>query len=145
MPMRSFWLGLFAFICACSAAQAVADRELEAKQSADAWLVYLDEGKYTEALTLCAPELRQSVRPNEWSEGLKEVRAPLGTVKQRRLQRLFATNVLPGNIEGDFVVVNYRTEFTGREGAVEEILILTPGKATEGEADPWLVTSYYLE
>lgn len=126
-------------------AHAVADRELVAKQAADAWLVYIDEGKYAEALSVAAPELRESITRKDWMTGLNQVRKPLGKVESRRLERLFATVVLPGGIEGDFIIVNFRTKFEGREEPAEEILIMSPAEVVEGQPETWLVTSYYIE
>lgn len=126
-------------------AHAVADRELVAKQAAEAWLVYIDEGKYAEALSVAAPDLRESISRKDWMTGLNQVRQPLGAVESRKLQRLFATSVLPGGVEGDFIVVNFRTKFSDREEPANEILIMTPADPTEGQPENWLVTSYYIE
>ncbi len=126
-------------------AHGVADRELVAKQAAETWLVFVDEGKYAEALVKTAPELREEITKQAWVDGLKMVRTPLGEVNQRKLQRLFATSVLPGNIEGDFVVVNFRTVFAGREEPANEILVMTPGPTATDGAETWQVLSFYIE
>lgn len=128
-----------------STAIAVPEQELLAKQAADSWLAYIDDGKYHEALSLAAPDLREGITKKAWADGLHDVRSPLGAVKQRRLQRLFATSVLPGNIEGDFVVVNFRTTFALREEPANEILILTPVQVNDSGKETWQVMSFYIE
>lgn len=132
-------------LLAAPLAHAVATRELAAKQSADAWLVLIDGGKYAEALEKASPELREDIGKQTWVDGLEQVRTPLGEVKERKLARLFATSVLPGNVEGDFVVVNFRTTFAGRAEPANEILVMTTGPAASDGTETWEVLSFYIE
>lgn len=132
---------LFVF---CHLANAVADREVTAKEAALAWLPLVDEGKYGDALEKTAPNFRESVKKEDWVSGLNEVRKSLGSVNKRNLQRLFATPVLPGGPEGDYVIVNFRTAFEGRDEAVDEIVVMSASRNSDG-TDLWEVVGYYID
>ncbi|WOO41283.1 DUF4019 domain-containing protein [Rubellicoccus peritrichatus] len=125
-------------------AHAVADREIAAKEAALAWLPLIDEEKYAEALEITAPQFREEMKKEDWVSGLGQVRQPLGSVDKRILQRLFATPVLPGGPEGDYVIVNFRTSFVGREEAVDEIVVMSASQDADG-SDLWQVVGYYID
>lgn len=135
----------YAFLCLLPLSlQAVADRELAAREAADRWLVLIDGGQYNAALDAAAPSFRKSIKREEWNDGLKQVRAPMGAVKKRTLKRLFATYLLPDAPEGDYMVVTYRTTFADRVEPRDEIIILANEKDAGSEAE-WLVLSYFIE
>ena len=141
MIMRLFIF--IAFFSICQLGYAVADREIAAKQAASAWLPLVDEGKYERALEKTDSALRDRIQLKDWVAGLSKARTPLGSVRKRNLQRLFATPVLPDAPEGDYVVVNFRTVFEGREEPADEIVIMAASLKADG-TDDWQVVGYYI-
>lgn len=124
---------------------AVADREIQAKETALTWLALIDEGKYAEALDQADPHLRESIERQAWVDGLTQVRKPLGQADSRRLLRLFATTLLPEAPEGDYVVVNFRTRYALREDPMNEIIVLSAQEDTPYDNPTWKVIGFYLE
>lgn len=123
-------------------AAAPKDSAAQASQSAglvaDAWLEQVDAGNYEESWRQAAAAFRAAVTGQQWSEAMRAVRAPLGAVRSRKRIAAQYTRQIPGAPQGEYVVVQYLTEFAGRS-ATETV---TPMREADGS---WKVSGYYIQ
>ncbi len=113
--------------------------ENAAEQSAKAWLALVDAGKYGESWSSAAEAFKAVLSQAQWQEALEKVRAPLGKVVSRKLKGAKFTREIPGAPAGEYVVIQYDTDFEKKSGAVETI---TPMKDKGGA---WRVSGYYIK
>lgn len=109
-----------------------------AVEAANRWLALMDAGQAGESWDAAAPILQAAVTRANWIDIGKSVRAPLGEVKSRKLGSSGFTRSLPGVPAGEYVVIEYTTDFAGRAGVVETVV---PMRLPDGS---WKVTTYRL-
>lgn len=105
---------------------------------AQSWLATVDEAKYDDSWRQGAAAFRAVVTAPQWAGAMRTVRAPLGAVKSRKLIAAQYTRSSPGAPEGEYVVVQYLTEFEARS-ATETV---TPMREADGS---WKVSGYYIQ
>ena len=110
-----------------------------ATQAADSWLALLDEAKHADSWTQGAAMFRGAVTPAQWDAALRAVRSPLGAVKSRKLTASSYTRRLPGAPDGEYVVLQYQTDFANRAGVTETV---TPMREPDGS---WKVSGWYVK
>ncbi len=113
--------------------------ETAAEQSAKTWLALVDAGKYGESWSSAAEAFKAAMSQAQWQGALEKVRAPLGKVVSRKLKGAKFTREIPGAPAGEYVVIQYDTDFEKKSGAVETI---TPMKDKDGA---WRVSGYYIK
>lgn len=111
----------------------------KAKVAAQAWLAVTDTGDGAKSWQEAASLFRGAVTQDIWARSLAGVRGPLGAVKSRTLKAATYTRALPGAPEGEYVVVQFATDFDKRAGLTETI---TPMKDKDGA---WRVSGYYIK
>ena len=117
---------------------ATAESSTEAAQRvAAAWLPLIDAGRATESWTAAASVFRDRVSAAQWRESLRSARAPLGAVRKRQLRWAAHTTTLANAPQGDYVVIQYATEFAG--GRAIETVVTT--RDTDGE---WRAAGYFI-
>ena len=109
-----------------------------ATTAAQAWLATVDDAKYEDSWSQGAAAFRSAVTGQQWNDAMRAVRAPLGAVKSRKLLAAQYTRKLPGAPEGEYVVVQYLTEFATKT-ATETV---TPMREADGS---WKVSGYYIQ
>jgi hypothetical protein len=110
-----------------------------ATRAANAWLSELDQAHYAESWDDAAKVFRDAVPKATWVTQAKAVLEPLGSVVHRELKTATFTHSLPGGPDGDYVVIQYDTQFTQKAHAVETV---TPQKDASGV---WHVSGYYIK
>jgi hypothetical protein len=70
---------------------------------------------------------------------VSSVRKPVGEVKSRELVGAKFTTTLPGGPEGEYVVIQFKTNFADKPDSVETI---TPMKDDKGT---WRVSGYFIK
>ena len=113
--------------------------EKAALTSASTWLALVDEGKYSGSWEQAAVYFRNAVTREQWIASLEAVRMPLGRLVARRLKSKQYTKTLPGAPDGEYVVIQYETEFERKRSAVETV---TPMLDRDGQ---WKVSGYYIK
>lgn len=103
------------------------------------WLSLIDNGEYSQAWQEGAKVLQDTVSEQEFAKSVRPVREPLGNVEARTLRGASYTTSLPGAPDGEYVVIQYETDFANKEGAVETI---TPMLDEDGQ---WRVSGYYIK
>lgn len=120
------------------AAPADTDAVEKAKQAAQNWLALVDSSQYAATWEQAAQPFKSAVTKPDWEKAAGSVRTPVGKMEQRVLASAAYTENLPGAPAGQYVVIQYKTQFSKKSAAVETV---TPMKGADGV---WRVTGYYL-
>ena len=107
--------------------------------SAQNWLKTVDSGKYGQAWDQAAEYFKNAVPKANFEESFRGVRSPLGKAMKRSLESAKYTKTLPGAPDGEYVVIQFKTEFENKRESVETI---TPQKEKDGR---WRVSGYYIK
>ncbi len=113
--------------------------EKAALASAGDWLSLVDQGKYSESWDQAAEYFRNAVTKEQWSASLKAVRPPLGKVISRKVKGKQYARALPGAPDGEYVVIQYETQFENKKSATETV---TPMLDKDGK---WKVSGYFIK
>ncbi|MDN4058138.1 DUF4019 domain-containing protein [Massilia sp. YIM B02769] len=133
-----------AFVLSVAAAAAPSVYAQEAPQIAPAteaatrWLAVMDAGKAAEAWDAGAPVMQSAITRDMWNKVGTDARAPLGAVKSRKQTSANFTKTLPGVPDGEYVVIQYATDFANRAGVIETVV---PMRLPDGS---WKVTTYLI-
>lgn len=111
----------------------------QAQTAATSWLALTDASKYGPSWDEAASLFKAAVTKANWESALKGVRAPLGAVKSRKVKTATFTRTLPGAPDGEYVVIQFDTQFEGKAAAVETI---TPMREKDGS---WRVSGYFIK
>ncbi|MBI5442228.1 MAG: DUF4019 domain-containing protein [Deltaproteobacteria bacterium] len=111
----------------------------QAQAAATTWLTLTDAAKYGPSWDEAASLFKAAVTKASWESALKGVRAPLGVVKSRKLRAATFTRTLPGAPDGEYVVIQFDTQFESKAAAVETI---TPMHEKDGS---WRVSGYFIK
>ncbi len=106
--------------------------------AAEQWLTLLDQAQYAGSWREAAAALKTAVREKKWKQTMQPLRAPLGPVVGRKLKSAEFTNDLPGAPEGEYVRVQFATEFANRKSATETV---TTVKEKDGR---WRASAYVV-
>jgi hypothetical protein len=82
---------------------------------------------------------QNAVTKEQWLASLKAVRTPLGKVVVRKLKSKKYARSLPGAPDGEYVVIQYETQFEKKKSAIETV---TPMLDKDGH---WRVYGYYIK
>ena len=115
------------------------DSVSKAQEAATAWLALVDHGSYAASWDKASSIFQSAISQSGWESALKSVRAPLGQVKSRKLKSATYTKTIPGAPEGEYVVIQYETEFANKPGAIETV---TPMREKDGS---WKVSGYFVK
>ena len=142
--MRNRWIVLssaviFISLVFISFLHANPTAEKAALTSTDAWLALVDGGKYSESWDQAAEYFRNAVTKEQWIASLKAVRTPLGKLVSRKPKSKKYTKTLPGAPDGEYVVIEYETQFEKKKSATETV---TPMLDKDGK---WRVSGYYIK
>jgi len=118
-----------------------AQAEKDAEAAARKWLAGVDAGKYGASWEAASSLFRKSMTKTQWEDALAKVRAPLAAVLSRTFKSATYTKTLPGAPEGEYVVIQYDTEFSGHAGG-RMTETVTPAKESDGT---WKVSGYYIK
>lgn len=107
--------------------------------AADRWLKLADADDGAATWSQAASSFQNAVTQSAWVQALKQARQPFGAVKSRKLLSSEFRNSLPGAPPGDYVVIQYETQFEHRERAVETLI---PMREPDGS---WKVSGYFVK
>ncbi|MAD02363.1 MAG: hypothetical protein CMK65_01870 [Pseudoalteromonas sp.] len=114
--MRKMLLLITFLSCFCANAE-----ELEVINRAKSWLVLIDNGQYQQSWQQTDSLFKQAMPQSNWSNVLKQVRVPLGKVILRKNLSLMKYDSLPGTPDGEYVIIQFQSQFMNKEQAVETI------------------------
>ena len=110
-----------------------------AQTAVEAWLSLTDSRNYAESWDAAAGLFKSAITKEKWSEALQTVRAPLGQVKSRTLKGATPTTTPQGAPQGEYVVVQFNTDFEQRSGTTETV---TAFKEKDGT---WRIAGYFIQ
>jgi hypothetical protein len=136
LPLALWLASLTAFVLVPSHAD---DRTDQAVAAAQQWLALVDGGKYAASWQEAAPFFKDKVPEKQWETTIAAVRGPLGEAKSREVLGAQFMKELPGAPAGEYVVIQFKTDFANKPGSIETI---TPIKDAQGA---WRVSGYYIK
>lgn len=116
----------------------IADEKTQAaEQAALGWLALVDTTQYEASWNEAASLFRNQISSSDWSKAVSAARSPLGGVITRNLISAIYATSLPGAPDGEYVVLQFQTDFANKPKAIETV---TPMQ-DEGR---WRVSGYYV-
>lgn len=115
------------------------EAEKLALESAGAWLELVDTGEYGASWQEAAGYFKSAVPKDGWEQAIAGVRSPLGAVVSRKVKSKTYATALPGAPDGEYVVIQYDTDFENKRSAVETV---TPMRESDGT---WRISGYYVK
>jgi hypothetical protein len=113
------------------------DAEEAALDAARDWLALVDDERYAESWTQAAAHFQNAVPQDDWVQKSRGVRQPLGAVVDRSVRSARYATSLPGAPDGEYVVMQFDTQFENKEEAVETVTFVKEGASDAGRsADP---------
>ena len=109
-----------------------------AEVAALSWLALTDSGEYSQSWDRAASIFQGAISRQNWISAVVNVRQPLGKVLSRKVKSALYTRSLPGAPAGEYVVIQYDTQFE-REATASEFV--TPFRDKDGS---WKVSGYYI-
>lgn len=111
----------------------------QAQSAATTWLALTDAAKYGPSWDEASSLFKSAITKGDWETALKGVRGPLGTLKARKVKAATFTRTAPGAPDGEYVVIQFETQFENKAAAVETV---TPMREKDGS---WRVSGYYIK
>ncbi len=121
------------------AAAPVAADTAPAEAAALSWLALVDGGSYGDSYDQAAAFFRSSLSRDAWVTAVTGARSPLGSAGARVLLSATPMTTLPGAPAGEYVVIQYKTQFANHPDGIETI---TPMKDPDGT---WRVSGYFIK
>jgi len=114
------------------------DKTQAAQGAASEWLKLVDSGNYAQSWDEAAGLMKGNVAKEQWQEIMSRNRAPLGTLRSRKLTSAEYKEDIPGVPAGQYVVLQYESSFQNKGTVVETA---TPTLDKDGR---WRVSVYYV-
>jgi hypothetical protein len=126
----------------CEAARAPTKRVSHANDVAAArkvaveWLGLIDAENYSEAYDQCSEGARRRMKSKEESiAAYQHVRKPYGAPSERKVVRETFTTTLPTFPKGEYVLIDFLTDFQNKKRVREEVLLERVGRR-------WVVSGF---
>jgi hypothetical protein len=126
-------------LAAISAHAQDTDQVTRALAAAQSWLALTDSKAYAQSWDQSAALFQAGVSKPNWITAIQGARAPLGNLKSRTVKSASFTHTLPGAPDGEYVVIQYDTQFEHKAGAIETV---TPLHEKDGS---WRVSGYFIK
>lgn len=110
-----------------------------AEVAATSWLAVVDAGDYASSWHQGAGLLQISVSQPTWESALKTGRQPLGRAKSRLLKSATFSRTLTGAPDGEYLLIQYETQFEFRPQAIETLTIM------KDKDTLWRTAGYFIK
>jgi hypothetical protein len=107
--------------------------------TANHWLVLADANDGAATWDRAAPSFQAAISKSGWSEALRQARQPFGALKSRKVLSSELKQSLLGAPDGEYVVIQYDTQFEHKAHAVETVV---PMRDLDGN---WKVSGYFVK
>nr|WP_283773368.1 DUF4019 domain-containing protein [Altererythrobacter sp. KTW20L] len=101
------------------------------------WVAMLDRGDWSGSWNAAGALFQQGVSAEVWVGTVEPLRAPLGSANSRVFEKVTQATELPGAPNGEYELLEFRTDFANRAGTIETVAM-----AREGQS--WRVVGYFL-
>jgi hypothetical protein len=113
----------FAAMLVCASAAAQDARTSTAQKAAREWLALVDRNDAQASWNAMAKMFRDSISLDDWAKSLRQVRVPLGALKERTMLSTQFSNKMPKAPDGDYSLVIFRTAFVNKVDARETVTL----------------------
>ncbi|HCH3381920.1 TPA: DUF4019 domain-containing protein [Vibrio parahaemolyticus] len=100
------------------------------------WLSLIDNQHYGESWDSTGSLFRSQISKGEWVAAVSALRAKIGNLESRSLTTTTSMKSLPNVPDGEYVVIQYQTIFSGKQST--ETLTLYKSKTG------WVVIGYFI-
>lgn len=116
----------------------ISANESSASTAAKEWLTIVDAGNYTQSWQKSDSFFQSVLSQSQWDSSLKGFRSTLGEVHSRSEigAKIYAT--LPGLPDGEYVVIQFQTEFQNKKSAIETLTL-------SKNSGQWLAIGYFIQ
>lgn len=101
------------------------------------WLRLVDRQDWSESWREAGKLFRSQISANGWASAIVPVREPLGAVISRSLVKVTMATSLSGAPVGEYEILEFRTNFAAKRGAVETVILAK-------EQSAWKVNGYFI-
>ncbi len=108
-----------------------------AAQEAGKWLALVDGLQYQDSWERAASLFKHQVTARQWLQAMSAARNPLGNMVSRQLVTANYTTSLPGAPDGEYVVLQFKTEFKNKKNAIETVTPMF-------DRGQWRVSGYFI-
>ena len=116
-------------------APSVEDQEA-ARQAAEEWLAYIDEGDIAQSYETAAQLLKDQVTQEDWEQSIGEVQGQTGELQSRSFSTAQALPAPSEDPQGEYLAVQYASDYARLP--VQESVVLVK------EEDTWKVAGYLV-
>lgn len=109
-----------------------------ALEAANLWLGLTDINRGAQSWEQAAPVFQRAISAQDWAQSLQAARLPLGKVKSRKTKDAVFTRTIPGQPDGEYVVIQYDTAFEKKADAHEMVTMVF------GIDSRWRVAGYLV-
>lgn len=109
-----------------------------ALEAANLWLGLVDVNRAAQSWQQAAPVFQRAISAQAWADNLQVARTPLGKVKSRKTNDAVFTRTIPGQPDGEYVVIQYDTVFEHKAEAHEMVTMVF------GVDGRWRVAGYLV-
>ncbi len=106
--------------------------------AAGQWLAAADRGDAANTWEEAAAVFRAAVTPEQWADSLSRVQQSLGRAVSRRPGSSRFTTELPGAPDGEYVLLEYATEFEHKKNGTETVVM------TREPTGEWRLSGYWI-
>jgi len=110
----------------------------DAEQSARAWLMLTDGGRFEESWDRASTLFQAGITKSEWTRTAAGVRTPLGRRTSRSVDSAAYSETLTGAPDGHYVVIQFATSFENKASAIETLVTMKEKNGT------WRVSGYFI-
>ena len=139
--MRKRYLPTLVFLFGLNLSPALADSAAEKAASAAAtiWLGQIDSANYADSWKNASAYFRGAMAEKNWIDALNGSRKPVGKLLLRKLNNAKSAKSVPGAPDGNYVVMQFDTNFSNKKGAVETVTFM---REKDGK---WKAAGYYIK
>ncbi len=103
------------------------------------WLALNDKGYYADSWNEASAVFQNGVTKAAWENSMNAFRKPLGSLMSRKLKSALATTELPGAADGQYVILQFDSSFTGKKSAIETVTFELADDGT------WKSAGYFIK
>jgi hypothetical protein len=135
---RGFLFGLVALAAvAALPARGQDPRASDAQRAAREWLALADKLDGSATWDAAGQQFQAAMKKPRWTRALNDARGPFGPVLQRAVSSTQFMKSIPGQPDGDYALLQFRTSFEKKESARETVTL----ESSDGK---WRVVGYFI-
>ncbi len=136
---RGFLFALLAVAAfAALPARAQDPRATELQRVAREWLALADKLDGAATWDHAGAKFKAALTKDRWTQALNEARGPFGPVVQRAMLTTRFTKSVPGQPDGEYALLQFRTSFVKKDSARETVTL----ERSDGK---WRVVGYFIQ